>query len=704
MTGLVHSYILIKKLVLGINIDCHIQYLMQSHHHSNADIGEGKLAFSAKSAIDFTRVVEHRRKYMSKNEATTLRLRRSLSLSEITRPSPSRSRNISPDPKLLAEHQCHPSPMKSPRQSAPVFPGHALDSILSHDSAPGGDKISMQPKSSQRPSSAILPNNWKPVRPPQPQFRPASPNSSQGRPLSPHSDKKLSSSHSNNQTYTNKATPPTPKSPSNFLKVLLPVPHHKSAHANKANVEDPTNSAASPIKVARSPPKEQIKRSDSEPNPTTPSKCCKPIPPPKPWSRPASPNPSQGRPLSPHSDIGLSGAHSNEQICTNEATPPTPKSPSNSVTVLLPVPHHKSAHANKANVEDPTNSSLPSAASPIKVARSPPKQQGKVKRSDSEPSPTTPSKCCKPIPPPKPWSRPASPNPSQGRPLSPSNKQIYTNEATLPTPKSPSNSVGVLLPVPHHHIPTHSTKSDVEDSSTASPQKVARFPPKEQVKVDKHSDSKPEEGSRNEAAPKSFMYLDKSAGDSGDYEVSDIEIGIDKSSCVDLMVEKNTAYGVVEMGLGDESSPVVTALESSYEYVDMRIGNGPIVKRSTTGGPGVYTYLDVVFEKPPTTVVESIAGESGEYEYVEMGIGSENPPSIVEKSIAGESGEYEYVDVGFDKPPSTVKNNVVGKSTVDLQALQQKESIDNKHPALVGLQANEPQKTRDTGKTNQNGG
>ena len=421
---------------------------------------------------------------MSKNEATT---QRSLSLSEVTRPSPSHSRNISPaDPKLLAgvsQHQCHPSPMKSPRQSTPVFPGHALDSILSHDYAPGSDKISMQPKSSQQPSSTTLPNNWKP------------------------------------------------------------------------NLQ------------------------------------------PKPWSKPASPNPSQGRPLSPHSDIGLSGAHSNNQISTNKATvtPPTLKSLSKFLKVLLPVPHFKSAHANKSDIGDSANSSLPSAASPKKVARLPPKEQAKAKkRSDSEP-------------------------------------------------------------------------------------KSAK------------------ERSRNEAAPKSFMYLNKSAGDSGDYEINDIGIGIDKSSCI---VEKNTACGVVGMGLGDESSPVVES--SGDEYVDMGVGNGPIVKKNTTEGPGVHAYLDVGVEKPPTTVEESSACD---YEYIEMGIGNENPPSIVERSIAGEPGNYDYVDVGFDKPPSTVKNNVVGKSTVDLQALQQKESIGDKHPALVGLQANGPQKTRDAGKTyNQNGG
>ena len=397
---------------------------------------------------------------MPKNEATT---QRSLSLS--TRPS-SCSKNISPDPKLLADVsqlQC-PNPMKSPRQSAPVFPGHALDF---HDSAPGSDKSSMQPKSLRQPSSTTLPKNWK----------------------------------------------------------TIPLP--------------------------------------------------------KPWSKPASPNPSQGRPLSPQPDMKLSGAHSNGQISTNKATPPTLKSLSNFLKVLLPVPHHKKAHASKSDLEDTTNSSLPSAASPIKVARLTPKEQAKAK------------KC-----------------------------------------------------------------SDSERKSA-------------------------NEGSKNEAARKRFMYLNKSTGDLGDYEINDIGIGNGKSSC---RVKKNTACGVVEMGLGDESSPVVGS--SGCEYIDMGIGNGPIAN----------AYLDVVFDKPPTTVEESSACD---YEYVEMGIGNENPLAIVEKSIVGESGDCDYVDV---EPPFTVKSNVIGKSALDLQALQQKESISDKHPALVGLQANGPQMTRDTGKTNQNGG
>ena len=49
-----------------------------------------------------------------------------------------------------------------------------------------------------------------------------------------------------------------------------------------------------------------------------------------------------------------------------------------------------------------------------------------------------------------------------------SNDQIYTNETTPPTPKSLPNSARVLLPVPHHHILTHSNKSDVEDSTKSS--------------------------------------------------------------------------------------------------------------------------------------------------------------------------------------------------------------------------------------------
>ena len=92
---------------------------------------------------------------------------------------------------------------------------------------------------------------------------------------------------------------------------------------------------------------------------------------------------------------------------------------------------------------------------------------------------------------------------------------------------------------PHHHIPTHSTKSDVGDSTTssiASPKMVARFPPKEQVKVDKCSDSEPEEGSRNETAQKRFVYSNKLAGDSGDNEISNmayrmVDVGIDNKSC-----------------------------------------------------------------------------------------------------------------------------------------------------------------------------
>ena len=353
--------------------------------------------------------------------------------------------------------------------------------------------------------------------------------------------------------------------------------------------------------------------------------------------------------------------------------------------MLLPVPHCQITHATKCDVEDPTNSSLPSAASPKKVARLPPKEQAKAKKcSDSE-----------------------SKSANEGSRTEAAQKRfMYFNKSAGDSGDYVINDIGIgndksscLDLMVKKNTAYGVVEMGLGDKSS---------PVVEQVKVDEQSNSEPKsakEGSRNEAPPKSFMYLDKSVEDSGDYEVSDIEMGIDKSSCIDLMVEKNTAYGVVELELGDKSSPVVTDLESSgYEYVDMGIGNGPIVRKNTTGEPGVDTYLDVVFEKPPTMVGESLAGESGDYEYVEMGIGNENPTSIVEKSIAEESGVYEYVDVGFDKPPSTVKNNVVGKSTVDLQALQQKETIGDKHPALVGLQANGPQKTRDTGKTNQNGG
>ena len=366
---------------------------MQSHHHSNADIGEGELAFSTKSAIDFTRVVEHRRKSMSKNEATTLREQRSLSLLETTRPSLSHSRNIRSDPRLLADvslHQCHPSPMKLQRHSVPVFPGHDLEP---HDSAPDSNKISMQPKSSKQPGSTTMPNNWKPMPLPKPSFRPA------------------------------------------------------------------------------------------------------------------SPNPPHG------------------------------------------------THANKCDIDDSANSSLPSAASPKTFAGLLPKRQAKVK------------KC-----------------------------------------------------------------------SNSEPKSV-------------------KEGSRNEAAQKQSMYFEKSAGDSGDYEINDIGIGNDNSSCIDPIVEKNMAYGVVEMRLGDKPSPNVTAVESSvYEYIDMEIGNGPIGKMNTQR-TGDYAYIDTKFEKPPTMVEKSSAGESADYEYVEMGIGNGNPPS---SSIVK---EYDYVDVGFDKPPSTVKNGIRIKNT-----------------------------------------
>ena len=422
---------------------------------------------------------------MAKNVTTGLRRRRSLSVSEITCPSLPHSRNICPDPSLLADvsqHQCHSSPTKLSRQGVPVFPGRDLESILSHDSAPGSNKILVQPKSSQRPSSTTLPTNWKP------------------------------------------------------------------------------------------------------------------IPPAKPRSRPASPNPSHSRPLRQHSDINLSNSHSSNQIST---TSTTPSGHSNFLKVLLPVPHHKN---NKSDVEDSANSSLPSAA---------------------------------------------------------------------------------------------------------SPKSVARFSPIAQAKVEKHSDSEPKsvkEGSRNEAAQKRSMYFNKSAGDSGDYEINDIGIGNDNSSCIDLIVEKNMAYGVVEIGLGDKPSLVVTAVESSaYEYVDMEIGDDPIGRMNTRRSSD-YAYVDMAFEKPPTTVEESLGGDSGIYEYVDMSIGNGNPPSIVEKSRAGEAGDYDYIGVEFDKPPSTVKTNPVGESTVGLQVLQQKETIVSNHPALVGLEGNGVQKARDTGKNTQSGG
>ena len=410
---------------------------------------------------------------MSKNVTTGLR-RKSLSESEITCPSLPHS---CPDPKLLADvnqHQRHPSPMKLSRQGVLVFPGYDLESILFHDSALGSNKILVQPKSSQRPSSTTLPTN------------------------------------------------------------------------------------------------------------------SKPIPPPKPRSRPASPNPSHSRPLTWHSDINLSNSHSSNQISTASTTP---SGHSNFLKVLLPVPHHKITHANKSDVEDSAKSSLP---------------------------------------------------------------------------------------------------------SVASPKSVARFSPKEQDKVEEHSNSEPKsvkEGSRNEAAQKRSMYLEKSAGDSGDY---DIEIGNDNSSCLDLIVEKNMAYGVVEMRLGDKPSPDVTAVESSvYEYIYMEIGNGPIRKMNTRRSSD-YAYVDAV--------EESLGGDSGIYEYVDMSIGNGNSPNIVEKSRAGEAGDYDYIGVGFHKPPSTVKTNPVGESTVGLQVLQQKETIGDNHPALVGLEGNGAQKARDTGKTNQSGG
>ena len=276
------------------------------------------------------------------------------------------------------------------------------------------------------------------------------------------------------------------------------------------------------------------------------------------------------------------------------------------------------------------------------------------------PSPTTPSKCWKPITPPKPWSKPASPNPSWGRPLSPhpdiglsgshSNNQIYTNKATPPTSKGPSNSaMTVLLPVPHHHILTHSTKSDVEDStnsSIASPKKVARFLPKEQVKVDKHSDSEPKSakgGSRNQAAQKRFMYLNKSAGDSGDYEINDIGIGIGNDNSSSILVEKNLAYRLIDVGIDDKSPPVVVDGELDDDgYVDMQIGN----------------------EKLPCIMEKSTPGELDDYDYVDMQIGNEKLPCIMEKSTPGELDDYDYVDmqIGNDQSSSIVEKNTARES------------------------------------------
>ena len=101
---------------------------------------------------------------------------------------------------------------------------------------------------------------------------------------------------------------------------------------------------------------------------------------------------------------------------------------------------------------------------------------------------------------------------------------------------------------------------------------------------------------------------------------------------------------------------------------------------------------------------ESLGGDLGDYEYVDMSIGNGNSPNIVEKSRAREAGDYDYIGVGFHKPPSTVKTNPVGESTVGLQVLQQKETIGSIHPALVGLEGNGAQKARDTGKNTQSGG
>ena len=257
------------------------------------------------------------------------------------------------------------------------------------------------------------------------------------------------------------------------------------------------------------------------------------------------------------------------------------------------------------------------------------------------PSPTTPSKCWKPIPPPKPWSKPASPNPSSES-VSPhpdielsgshSNNWTYTNEATPPTPKSPSNSSRVLLPVPHHHVLTRSNKSDVGDStksSTASPKRVARFPPKEQVKIDKRSDSEPKSakgGSRNEAAQKRFMYLSKSAGDSGDYEINDIGIGIGNGNSSSILVKKNLAYRLIDVGIDDTSPPVVAGRELDDDgYVDMD-------------------------EKLPCIVEKSTPGELDDYDYVDMQIGNDQSSSIVEKNTAREPNSKRHGYMGESAP------------------------------------------------------
>ena len=366
-----------------------------NHIISNADIGEGVLAFSAKSAVDITKVVEQRKKCTRSVTTPVRRKQRSISLPDLDFGSVTDLSlpHSCPDPGLLADvsqHRCHPNRKKLPKQSLPVCLRSAL---VFHDSAPTSDKISLQPNSSQQPSFTTLLKGWEPILPP-----------------------------------------------------TL-------------------------------------------------------------WSRPASPNPSQDRPLSPHPNIELSGSHSNSQVSTNKATPPTPK--------------------------------------------------------------------------------------------------------------SLSNSPRVLLPVSHHHILTHNTTPEVEDSTKASivsPKKVARFPPKRQVKVD---DSEPKEGSRNEAAQKRFVYFNKPAGDSGDYEINDVGIGNDKSSAI--LIEKNLAYRMVDVGIDDKSPPVVLGGELDDDgdgYVDMQTGN----------------------KKLPCTVEKSTPGELHDYDYidVDMLIGNDQFSSIVKKNIARE--------------------------------------------------------------------
>ena len=210
-------------------------------------------------------MVEQRKKCTRK--VATPRKQRSISLPDLDYGSMT---DLSLPHRLLADvsqHRCHPNPTKLPRQGVPVCLRSALDLIVFHDSAPGSDKISLQPNSSQQPSLTTLLRGWEPILPPTPWSRPASPNPSQDRPLSPHPNIELSGSHSNSQISTNKATPPTPKSPSNSPRLLLPVSHHHIlTHNTKSEVEGSTKALiASPKKVARFPPKRQVKVDDSEP-------------------------------------------------------------------------------------------------------------------------------------------------------------------------------------------------------------------------------------------------------------------------------------------------------------------------------------------------------------------------------------------------------------------------------------------------------